>query len=238
MSVFDYFIGAQQSKYASVAIIVTILFICVGILFANSDVPFANRLGIVAFVILISIFPVALSLFELTCIVTGGKGQSVNLCNYYAWFITIIVIVYCFMLILVVVSSMFTYRKAGDKITMTEAFDKMSPDEANQIAQDMLNGEPNDKKKAERATFENAPANASSAGSLLPVMAPAAPAAPAAKPVVTPVASAAPAAPAVPTPQPAAVTPGAPAVPNGAPGATGAPSAVPATSFTETFMPF
>jgi hypothetical protein len=221
MSVFDYFIGTQQSKYASIAIIITILFICVGILVANSDVPFANRLGIVGFVILVSIFPVALSLFELTCIVTGGKGQSVNLCNYYAWFITIIVIIYCFILVLVIVSSMFTYRKANDKIIMTEAFNKMSPDEANQVAKDMMDaGEPDDSKKA---TFENAPANAASAGSLMPSVE---------TPVVEkPVTGAAPtgyvatAAPVVPPAPPASPVPP-------------ARSAIPATSFTESFMPF
>jgi uncharacterized membrane protein len=171
----------------------------VAILFTHTEVPFVNRLGVVGFVILVSIFPVALSLFELTCIVTGGRGNKVNLCGYYAWFITILVIIYCFILILVVLSSMFTYRKAYDKLTVTEAFNKMSPDKANDIAKDILKAPPEDEdakkkdhfanaekkeedkkdddkkahftnpkqKEEEKAHFENAPANAASAGSLL-----------------------------------------------------------------------
>lgn len=192
MSVFDYFIGSQQSKYASVAIILAIFFICVAILFTYTEVPFINRLGVVGFVILVCIFPVALSLFELNCIVTGGKGTSVNLCHYYAWFITIIIIIYSFVLILVVLSSMFTYRKAYDKVTVAEAFNKMSPEEANDIAQDMLEEDSNKKKKD---PYENAPADAASAGSLLPVAPPAAVAAPARAPVA-PVARTVPTAPA------------------------------------------
>jgi uncharacterized membrane protein len=166
MSVFDYFIGSEQSKYASIAIGLAIFFICMAILFTYTEVPFINRLGVVGFVILVCIFPVALSLFELTCIVTGGKGTNVNLCSYYAWFITIIIIIYSFVLILVVISSMFTYKKAYDKITVTEAFNKVSPDEANDIAKDMLGTSDDEKKKD---PFENASADATSTGSLLPV---------------------------------------------------------------------
>ena len=146
MSVFDYFIGTSQSKYVGIALFLTILTICIAILFTHTDVSIGNRIGFVAFFILLSIFPIALSLFELTCIVTGGKNTRYNLCNYYAWFITIIMVIYCFILILVVISSMFTYKKATDKITVTETFNKISAGDANTIAQNIM-----------KENFESAP---------------------------------------------------------------------------------
>lgn len=138
MSVFDYFIGTTQSKYASVAIFLAIFVICIAILFTNSDIPLSARIGVVLFVILISIFPVAISLFELTCIVTGGKNTKYNLCNYFAWFVTIMIIIYSFMLIIMVISSMFTYKKAQAKIVVAESSNKISSVDANKIAEKML----------------------------------------------------------------------------------------------------
>lgn len=141
MSVFDYFIGTTQSKYASVAMILTILTMCIAILVTNTDVSLGMRFGVVLFVILISIFPVAISLFELTCIVTGGRNTKFNLCNYFAWFVTIMIIIYSFILIIMIISSMFTYKKAQDKITMTESMSKISSGDANKIAEKMMKEE-------------------------------------------------------------------------------------------------
>lgn len=138
MSVFDYFIGTTQSKYASIAMFLTILTICVAILVTNTDVSLGMRFGIVFFVILISIFPICLSLFELTCLVTGGRNTKYNLCNYFAWFVTVMIIVYSFILIIMIISSMFTYKKAQDKITMTDNMNKISSGDANKIAANML----------------------------------------------------------------------------------------------------
>ncbi len=138
MSVFDYFIGTTQSMFASIAMITTILVICLAILFMNTDVPLGTRFGIVFFVLLISIFPIAISLFELTCIVTGGKNTKYNLCNYYAWFVTFIIFIYAFILILMVISSFFTYAKAQDKVRVTDNMKKMTSGEANQIAENIM----------------------------------------------------------------------------------------------------
>ena len=137
MSVFDYFVGTQQSKYASIAMITTLLVICIAILVTNTDIPVGNRIGVVLF-ILLSIFPVAISLFELTCIVTGGRNTKTNLCYYWAWFVTIIIAIYCFILIIVTISSMFTYKKAMLNLQISNNNAKVSSEDANNIAQDML----------------------------------------------------------------------------------------------------
>lgn len=143
-SVFDYFIGTSQSKFASIAIFSAILVICLAILLSNSDISLGNRIAVVVFVILMSIFPVAISLFELTCIVTGGKNRAYDLCNIYAWIITFMIIFYCFVLIVVAIMSMFTYKKALDKIQVTEKMNNISKEDANTIAKNIVENESND----------------------------------------------------------------------------------------------
>ncbi len=137
MSVFDYFVGTQQSKYASIAMVVTLIVMCIAILVTNTDIPVGNRIGVVLFFILLSIFPIAISLFELTCIVTGGRNTKTNLCYYWAWFVTILIAIYCFILIIVTISSMFTYKKAMLNLQLSNNV-KVSNSEANDIAQNML----------------------------------------------------------------------------------------------------
>lgn len=134
----EYLIGSAQSRYAGIAIFFAILAICIAILFTNTDISIGNRIGVVIFVILMSIFPVMISLFELTCIVTGAGNKPYNLCNMFAWFIAAIIIIYCFILIIMTITSMFTYKKALTKVTVTENFNKVSPEDAHHIAQNML----------------------------------------------------------------------------------------------------
>lgn len=138
MSALSYFIGTPQSKYASVAMILAVLVICLAIIFTNTDVPVGNRIAVAVFVLLMSIFPIAISLFELTCIVTGGRSDKYNLCGIFAWFVTILIVIYSFLLILVTLTSMFTYKQAYDKLEVAERFTTMSKDAANDIAKNML----------------------------------------------------------------------------------------------------
>jgi hypothetical protein len=138
MSAFSYFIGTTQSKYASVAMILAVLMICFAIIFTNTDVPVGNRIAVAFFVLLMSIFPIAISLFELTCIVTGGKNTKYNLCGVFAWFVTILIVIYCFLLILVTLTSMFTYKKAYEKLEVSEKFTSLTKDAANEIAKNLM----------------------------------------------------------------------------------------------------
>ena len=138
MAILDYFIGASQSKYAAIAIFSAIVVICVAILFTNTEVPFENKVGVVFFVLLMSIIPVGLSLFELTCIVTGGKKNKYNLCHIFAWFVAIMIIVYCFILIILTLMSMFTYKKAIHKINHSEVYNNISKEDADIIAKNII----------------------------------------------------------------------------------------------------
>ena len=119
----DYFIGSSQSRYAFFAIFGALVAICMAIVFTNSDISLVNRMIIVVFVMFVSIFPVGISLFELTCMVNGGKSKSgFNACSTYAWIVTAMIIIYCFFLIIATVISMFTYKKAITKIEKSKQF--------------------------------------------------------------------------------------------------------------------
>lgn len=147
MAFSDYFIGVAQSKYAAVAIFAAIIMLCIAILFTNTEISLGNRIVVVIFVILMSIFPVGLSLFELTCIVTGGKGNKYNLCHIFAWFVSIMVVIYCFILIILTLMSMFTYKKAINKIDYAENYNNISKEDADIIARNMMQDTGKDNKE-------------------------------------------------------------------------------------------
>ena len=138
MAFLDYFVGVTQSRYAAIAIFSAIFIICIGILFTNTEISLGSRLLVVFFVMLFSIFPVGLSLFELTCMVTGSKGNKYNACNVFAWFVAIMVVVYCFILIILSLISTFTYKKALNKIETTEMYNNISKEDADTIAKNMM----------------------------------------------------------------------------------------------------
>lgn len=132
----DYIIGSEQSRYAGIAIFVTMLFICVAILFTEASI--GSKLYAVLILLLISAIPIAFSLFELTCIVTGGKNTSYNMCNIYAWVLTGFIIIYCFMLIVSVLSSIFVYKKAGTNVDAVKKSMKIDKEDEVKIAKNII----------------------------------------------------------------------------------------------------
>jgi len=125
MQFLNYFIGVPQAKYAALALLLTVFVVCVAVFANNTDIPFGSRVVAVIIIILIFLIPIALTSFELSCIVTGGKNSSPNICHYYAWIISGIIMIYCFIIIITTVSSVFTYKQAIDKINVKEHFDQM-----------------------------------------------------------------------------------------------------------------
>ena len=147
----DVFIGTKQSRFAGIAIFAAIVIVCISILFTNTDISLTQRFGIVLFIILTSIPSVFLSLFELTCIVTGGNSKTHVLCHYFAWFVTFIIFIYCGLIIVSVILSMFTYNTAMDRIKENEENKKVSKDDANKIAENIMH---NDNKQGEQFTSQ------------------------------------------------------------------------------------
>lgn len=134
------FFGTDQSKYAATAIFLTIALLCFFIIFSKSDISIEQRLIVVFFVILSSLPSVLFALFELTCISAGSGNRAFksNWCGYLAWFITILIVIYCVLIMISIIMSMSNYNTAIGRITDNQNSAKVSTDEANKIAKDMM----------------------------------------------------------------------------------------------------
>ena len=135
----DVFFGTQQSKYAAIAYFITIAIICFAVLFSSSDVPIEQRFVVVLFILVITIPSVLFSLFELTCIVTGGNRNTRWWCYWLAWFLSILLIIYCVFIIISLFFSMASYDLAVNRISDDEANDKITQSDANQYAKEIMN---------------------------------------------------------------------------------------------------
>jgi hypothetical protein len=138
-------IGTTQSKYAAIAIIIALLILCITTFLIESNVSIAKRFLTIFFIILLAIPGILLSLLELTCIVTGGKINSKNWwCSVLAWVITIMIIIYCIIIVIASINSIMTYGDAKKKITEYNELKKIDPEEANDFANTvLLNTDPN-----------------------------------------------------------------------------------------------
>ena len=132
-------IGSTQSKYSAIAISITILIICLAMLFMESDVPYSKRLLGILFIIIMAIPGIILALVEITCIVTGGSWNGKNWwCALLAWIIAVFVIVYCVAIIIATVNSIVTYKDASKKVKEFNISKTLSKDEANDFAEKVL----------------------------------------------------------------------------------------------------
>ena len=113
----DVFLGSEQSKYAGIALFITILIICLAILFTSSKIAIEQRIVFVIFILIITVPSILMSLFELTCIVTGGNYNTRWWCWLLAWVLAVMIIIYCIMIIISLFISMTTYDMANERIT-------------------------------------------------------------------------------------------------------------------------
>jgi hypothetical protein len=133
----DVFFGTQQSRYAAIAYFITIAILCFAILFSSSDIPIEQRLLVVLFILVITIPSVLFSLFELTCIVTGGNQNTRWWCYWLAWFLSIMLIIYCLFIIISLFFSMASYDLAVSRINEDES-NKVSKADANEYAKEIM----------------------------------------------------------------------------------------------------
>jgi len=100
------FVGVPQSRYAALAILIAIVVVSLVILFNNETVPLGQKFGFVFLIFLVSLPGLALSLFQLTCIVTGSGFKNKRWwCSAYAWIISAIMIFYSVLLVFAAVMS-------------------------------------------------------------------------------------------------------------------------------------
>tara|TARA_B100000795_G_scaffold270051_1_gene262239 strand:- start:20566 stop:21276 length:711 start_codon:yes stop_codon:yes gene_type:complete len=114
------FFGSEQSKYAGIALFGTIFILCLAILFSSSKIPIDQRFAFVLFILIVSAPSILMSLFELTCIVTGGNSTTRWWCWILAWVISVIIILYCIIVVISLISSMAGYDVANQRAVLKE----------------------------------------------------------------------------------------------------------------------
>jgi len=137
MGFFDIFFGTPQSLYASYAILAAVITICITILLTGTDLTLGNRFLFIFLVILMLIPSVFLTLFQITCMVTGGNKNSRWWCWLYAWIMSVFIIIYCIFVIIVAFTSLFTYTNAMNKIEQMDN-QYMSAESSNDYAKQMI----------------------------------------------------------------------------------------------------
>lgn len=138
MGFYDAFFGSDQSLYTAYAIIAAIIAICVTILFTSTDIPIGSRLLMILFVVITLVPSIFLTLFEITCIVTGGTEPNNWWCYTFGWILAAFIIIYCIFVVIISIVSLVTYNKAIDNVNNDEQKNKVNPREANNIAKQIM----------------------------------------------------------------------------------------------------
>lgn len=100
------FVGVPQSRYAAIAILIAIVVVALVIIFGKDPIPMSQKFAFVLLIALISIPSLALSLFQMTCLVTGsGLSDQRWWCTAYAWLLSGIMIAYAVLLVVAAIMS-------------------------------------------------------------------------------------------------------------------------------------
>lgn len=106
MAILDIFIGVPQSKYAAMATLAAVLAVAVAMLMGKDSVSMGQKFVVMLVMFLFALPGLLLSLFQLTCLVTGtGSGNKNWWCGAYAWIGTIIAFLWALVIITVAVIS-------------------------------------------------------------------------------------------------------------------------------------
>ena len=138
MSFLDAFFGSTQSQFTAYAIFAAVISICISIILTGTDMTIGNRFLLIFFIILAVLPSILLMLLQITCMVTGGNKDDHWWCWLYSWLIAIFVIIYCIFVIIISLSSLFTYNNAISKVDMSEQNNKMTPENSNNYAKMMI----------------------------------------------------------------------------------------------------
>lgn len=138
MSFLDAFFGSTQSQFTAYAIFAAVISICISIILTGTDMTIGNRFLLIFFIILAVLPSILLMLLQITCMVTGGNKDDHWWCWLYSWLIAIFVIIYCIFVIIISLSSLFTYNNAISKVDMSEQNNKMTPENSNNYAKIMI----------------------------------------------------------------------------------------------------
>jgi hypothetical protein len=107
MELKNIFIGVPQSKYAGIAIAVSLGVVALAMLFGKDEIPIGQKFLFVLLMIVIALPSILLALFQLTCVVTGAGVKNQRWwCAAYAWIGTVFIGVYSALIIIVAMSAL------------------------------------------------------------------------------------------------------------------------------------
>ena len=104
----------------------------------ESDYTFGKKIFAILLILLMLLPGLILTLVEITCIVTGAQNGKNWWCSLLAWVIAIFIFIYCIMILVTSVNSHYTYKTAGKKVSDYDKGKVMTQEEANDVAQVML----------------------------------------------------------------------------------------------------
>jgi hypothetical protein len=116
-SLTNVFLGVPQSHLAGLAILLVILTLAFFILFGKEKISFGQKLAIVLLMFLMALPTILVTLFQLTCVVTGaGFKNQRPWCSLYAWLVTALIVAYC---VLMVVAAVLSFSKSQSILSQT-----------------------------------------------------------------------------------------------------------------------
>jgi hypothetical protein len=105
-SLTNLFLGVPQSHLAGLAILMVILVLAFFILFGKEKISFGQKIAVVLLMFLMALPTILLTLFQLTCVVTGaGFKEQRPWCSLYAWLVAALIVAYCILLVVAAVMS-------------------------------------------------------------------------------------------------------------------------------------
>lgn len=119
MAILDIFVGVPQSKYAGLAVLTSLLVVSVAILIGRDSMQMSQKFAFVMLIFLVSAPGLLMTLFQITCLVTGdSKGKW--WCGAYSWIVSALIIIYSVMLVAIAVISLATGGKVLDDISRAD----------------------------------------------------------------------------------------------------------------------
>lgn len=135
------FLGVPQSKYAAMAILFALLAVSIAILFGRDPVPLGQKFMFIVLMFVLALPGLLLTLFQLTCMVTGaGMRNQRWWCSAYAWIGTILIILYAMVLVVVAVMSLVNKTDVKKDLIAMDSFANNS-DTANVVAKEYFEAE-------------------------------------------------------------------------------------------------
>lgn len=142
MAFVDIFLGVPQSKYAGLAILLAISVVAFAILVGKEPIPMGQKFMFILIMFLVSLPGLLLTLFQLTCLVTGsGLKNQRWWCSAYAWIGAALIILYSVILVGAGIMSLVNGSSIiKDLAEMDQS--NAARDEANRMAKEMFENLP------------------------------------------------------------------------------------------------